>query len=38
MTSPVGQESRSEKIAMTAPVKQEKKDNQWRITFLMPAE
>jgi len=23
---------------MTAPVKQEKKDNQWRITFLMPAE
>jgi len=38
MTAPVGQEVDSEKIAMTAPVKQEKQDNQWRITFLMPAE
>ena len=38
MTAPVGQESDSEKIAMTAPVGQEKKDNRWRITFLMPAE
>ena len=27
-TAPVGQEAGSEKIAMTAPVKQEKKDNQ----------
>jgi hypothetical protein len=38
MTAPVGQEAGSEKIAMTAPVGQEKLGNQWRITFLMPAE
>ena len=38
MTAPVVQEPDSEKIAMTAPVGQEKKDNRWRITFLMPAE
>ena len=38
MTAPVGQEESSEKIAMTAPVSQEKTDDQWRITFLMPAE
>ena len=23
---------------MTAPVSQEKRDNQWRVTFIMPAE
>jgi hypothetical protein len=38
MTAPVAQEPESEKISMTAPVGQEQKGNQWRITFLMPAE
>jgi len=38
MTAPVEQKERSEKIAMTSPVGQEKLNNQWRITFLMPAE
>jgi hypothetical protein len=31
-------EKAGNKIAMTAPVKQEMKNNRWRITFLMPAE
>ena len=38
MTAPVSQEDQSEKIAMTAPVTQEQLQDQWRITFLMPAE
>ena len=33
-----GNNREQREIAMTAPVKQEKKDNRWRITFLMPAE
>lgn len=38
MTAPVTQAAGSEKIEMTSPVSQEKKGDQWRITFLMPAE
>jgi hypothetical protein len=38
MTAPVTQEAESEKIAMTAPVTQERSQDQWRITFLMPAQ
>jgi effector-binding domain-containing protein len=38
MTAPVTQENSSVKIAMTAPVSQEKRQNRWRITFMMPAE
>ncbi|MBW2438566.1 MAG: heme-binding protein [Desulfobacterales bacterium] len=38
MTAPVTQEAESEKIAMTAPATQERSQDQWRITFLMPAQ
>jgi hypothetical protein len=38
MTAPVTQEVESEKIAMTAPVTQERSQDQWRITFIMPAQ
>jgi hypothetical protein len=38
MTAPVTQENQFEKIAMTAPVNQVKRDNRWRITFLMPSD
>ena len=38
MTAPVTQGMDSVKIAMTAPVGQEKKNGRWRITFLMPSE
>jgi len=38
MTAPVTQGMDSVKIAMTAPVGQEKNNGRWRITFLMPSE
>lgn len=38
MTAPVTQRADSVKIAMTAPVGQEKKNGRWRVTFLMPSE
>ncbi len=37
MTSPVSQESRGEKIPMTAPVSQQQVQNQWAVSFMMPA-
>ena len=36
-TAPVGLAARSEKIAMTAPVGQERVTNGWSVTFVMPA-
>jgi effector-binding domain-containing protein len=36
MTAPVAQQREGEKIAMTAPVSQEIRSNQWAITFMMP--
>ena len=38
MTTPVEQAAGPAKIAMTAPVTQEKRGTSWRITFLMPAK
>jgi hypothetical protein len=38
MTAPVTQRVDSVKIAMTAPVGQEKKNGRWRITFMMPSD
>jgi hypothetical protein len=38
MTAPVSQDAGPEKIAMTAPVSQERTGGQWRIAFVMPSE
>jgi len=37
MTAPVAQEQASEKISMTVPVGQQANNNQWAISFMMPA-
>ncbi len=37
MTAPVGQAPSSEKIKMTSPVGQQKLNEQWAISFMMPA-
>ena len=38
MTAPVSQEQPGEKIAMTAPVSQQRAQGQWAVSFMMPAE
>ncbi len=38
MTAPVSQKPVSETIAMTVPVTQERENQRWRITFMMPTE
>ena len=37
MTAPVSQQSSGEKIAMTAPVGQQRVDKSWAVSFTMPA-
>lgn len=37
MTAPVSQEPRGEKIEMTAPVGQQRFQNKWAVSFMMPA-
>jgi effector-binding domain-containing protein len=37
MTSPVGQEPSSHKIEITSPVGQQKQDEKWVVSFMMPA-
>ena len=38
MTSPVNQKIVSEKIPMTAPVNQQKSEDKWVVSFLMPSK
>lgn len=37
MTAPVSQEASSKKIAMTAPVGQQRSDSGWEVSFMMPS-
>lgn len=37
MTAPVAQTAQGEKIAMTAPVEQQRVNDQWVVSFMMPA-
>jgi hypothetical protein len=37
MTAPVGQGAASEKIDMTSPVGQQRQNDQWAVSFMMPA-
>jgi hypothetical protein len=37
MTSPVSQETASEKIDMTSPVGQQRQNDRWLVSFMMPA-
>ena len=37
MTAPVSQEQASQKISMTIPVSQQANNNQWAVSFMMPA-
>lgn len=37
MTAPVGQGAASEKIDMTSPVGQQRENDQWAVSFMMPA-
>jgi hypothetical protein len=37
MTAPVAQEARGAKISMTAPVGQQRLNDQWAVSFMMPA-
>ena len=38
MTAPVNQKAQSEKIAMTAPVNQQKLEDEYAVSFVMPAK
>ncbi len=38
MTSPVSQEAAGEKIKMTSPVGQQRSQNKWTVSFMMPGK